>query len=356
MLRKLRLDQSKKYDRAIATQEIVVMLTSFIQGRTHIKEIGSEQGNIAHWDDFVIHRDDGTFEHLQVKKQTTSFSDEKIERGLITKGDNKGSLKPLSELDEAISSLREWVERPGSINAIPPRLFKLIVPEGSANIKEGVTVTQLARLCNEEINKHSTNEKFTQLIQDDSVTRKLCDWLKAWCGFTSNESILAALKILKITITGDQTNIDADIIKQLDLCFSKTDDVKAIISQFFEDNATYTTSITARAVHDSVRAYLLPSLGGWTQYSYSNDAWEVSGTHDATGKIEHPKNTVPHLWNSQISGVLKLNSKRHPSPIVKAIIRLVFHMHNLPLAHLNDAEAWVEVAKTFVGGTLGTHS
>jgi hypothetical protein len=356
VLRKLRLDQSKKYDRSIAMQEIALMLTAFINGRNHTKEIGSEQGGIKHWDDFIIHRENGVLEHLQVKKQTTPFSDEKVERGLISKGDKKDSPKPLSELDEAIDSLRQWVELPGSASASPPRLFKLVVPEGTVNIKEDLTMTQLARLCNEEVNKHSTIEKFNQLIQDDPVTKRICDWLKSWCGFKDHETILAALKLLKVNITGDQTNIEADIAKQLDSCFNNCNDVKAIINQFFEDNATYTTSITPRAVHDAVRAYLLPSVSGWTQYTYSNDSWEVSGTHDSSGTIEHPKNTVPHLWNSQINGVLKLNSKRHPSPVVKAIIRLVFHMHNLPLAHLNDAEAWIEAAKTFVGGTLGTHS
>lgn len=46
MLKKLRLDQTKKYEQSIAVYEIAKMLTAFVKGRTHYISIGAEQGDI----------------------------------------------------------------------------------------------------------------------------------------------------------------------------------------------------------------------------------------------------------------------------------------------------------------------
>ena len=54
MLAKLRLDQTKKYEQALAAYEIAVMLVDFALGRKHYMRIGSEQGGISKWDDIVI--------------------------------------------------------------------------------------------------------------------------------------------------------------------------------------------------------------------------------------------------------------------------------------------------------------
>ena len=42
MLAKLRLDQTKKYEQAIATYEIATMLINFTLGRRHYMRIGAE--------------------------------------------------------------------------------------------------------------------------------------------------------------------------------------------------------------------------------------------------------------------------------------------------------------------------
>ena len=71
MLAKLRLDQTKKYEHAIATYEIAYMLIHFALGRKHFMRIGSEQGEISKWDDIVIEASENCIIHFQVKRHTS---------------------------------------------------------------------------------------------------------------------------------------------------------------------------------------------------------------------------------------------------------------------------------------------
>lgn len=57
MLAKLHLDRTKKYEQALATYQITVMLIDFAQGRKHYMRIGAEQRDISTWDDIVIEKD-----------------------------------------------------------------------------------------------------------------------------------------------------------------------------------------------------------------------------------------------------------------------------------------------------------
>lgn len=66
MLRKLRLDQKSRYERAIATRYLAEMVVDYIDSREHPHSIGREQGGIGHWDDIVIKHRDGSFEHVQI--------------------------------------------------------------------------------------------------------------------------------------------------------------------------------------------------------------------------------------------------------------------------------------------------
>ena len=74
MLKKLRLDQTKVYEKCLALEEISTMLVSFVKGLPHHLAIGAEQGDIDKWDDLVIQTNNSDYIHVQVKRQTTPFS------------------------------------------------------------------------------------------------------------------------------------------------------------------------------------------------------------------------------------------------------------------------------------------
>lgn len=54
MRARLNLDQTRIYELAIAASKVSSMLVPYVRGQSHILGIGSEQGGIPHWDDFVI--------------------------------------------------------------------------------------------------------------------------------------------------------------------------------------------------------------------------------------------------------------------------------------------------------------
>lgn len=56
MLNKLRLDQTKRFERHLALEEITNMLLHFFKGNASYLSIGAEQGSIDKWDDFVIEK------------------------------------------------------------------------------------------------------------------------------------------------------------------------------------------------------------------------------------------------------------------------------------------------------------
>ena len=106
MLSKLRLKQTDKYEQAVATYEAVQMLVQYLlEGRHNARNIGSEQGGISHWDDFVIEQADGIFRHLQVKHQTTPFC------SLLVNRKQKKAPNPKKELQEPQRGTRHYCPR-----------------------------------------------------------------------------------------------------------------------------------------------------------------------------------------------------------------------------------------------------
>ena len=131
MLAKLRLDQTKKYEQALATYEIAVMLIDFALGRKHYMRIGSEQGGILKWDDIIIEQDQSSQIHIQVKRQTSvdfgTCLDECI-RNKYLQGGREGQKRDLSPLDETLKSLADWFEHI-DITKINPKIK--VIAQGS---------------------------------------------------------------------------------------------------------------------------------------------------------------------------------------------------------------------------------
>ena len=355
MLSKLRLKQTDQYEQSVATYETAQMIVQYIlDGRDHAKNIGSEQGGIIHWDDFVVEQADGIFRHLQVKRQTTPFCSLSVNR-TVKKGANpSGELQDLSEFDKAMKSLGDWIVKNSLGKVSTERTFMIVVPEGTVSIKKTITINNLDRLCSQEISALTDINRFRNLRSIDSVTNDICTWLTEWCDYRDDDVILSALKNLKIKITGNPLMIDTGIRNQLQRCFSDIDTVLSQIHSLLDTNSTFTNAITPRDVHRVLNGYLLNTTPNWTQYYLNSGTWEISGTHDANSpEPEMPAVTVPALWNAAKTGIFKLKGTRIPDDIGRAIVRLIVHLQNHPTAYIDQSQAWLEAANRLLGGTLG---
>lgn len=354
MLKKLRLKQTDTYERAVATREIVQMILPLIRGEVHAKSLGSEQGDIEHWDDFIVEHDDGTIEHQQVKQQTTDFSDKDVIRGVKSRGPNKGDPDDLSVLDEAMESLGKWTAANPVAAARKERKFKIVVPGGGVLIKKSISVDNLEKLCNTDIIHLTDSKGFSQLTAVDKASADICTWLKTWCDYTDNDAVLAALRNVEIVITGNLLAYEQQTRNLLGSCFTQADKVEGIIHGFIDENSTYTNAIKPRDVLAVLNQYRLPGSPDWTQYQFDAATCKISGTHDVlNGEIESPSQTVPALWNPAKASVFRLKGNRLPTKLGRAMVRLILHLQNLSTAHISESAAWLEASSGFVGGTLG---
>ena len=124
MLKKLNLDGTKVYETALACSSVIEMIDALLSGHDGDKSIGSEQGGIEKWDDFVIETNDATLVHIQAKRNNTDFSDHSPKRDTITQGKNIGKIRPLSSLDESLKSLADWILSVDLKTLNPKRKFK----------------------------------------------------------------------------------------------------------------------------------------------------------------------------------------------------------------------------------------
>jgi len=329
------------------------MLEGFIACTPHAFQIGSEHGKIPHWDDIVVENDDGVFEHIQVKQENVDFSNDKITRGLKTKG-NTRELKELSELDEAIKSLNIWLS--ANTNEISRRKFRFVCPAGSIKIKSGLELHHFERFCNKDITDQSNIHGLEQLLSvQHGPTEKIQTWLQSWCDVQTNEQILTIGKKLDIQFLGNEENIEILTRDILQRYFHSVNEVCGMIDFHTDKASSYTSAVTPRYMLEQIRQYLHPQINRWTQYYFDKPNWHISGTVGlSNGKVDTPCQTVPAFWNTKSRSILRLNSGQHSSPLTKAIIRLAFHIQNVPIAHFRDHDTWITYASKFVGETLGT--
>jgi len=80
MFRRFQLESKGRYEKLVIAQRLSDMLDKFLDGRIAPLRIGAEQGGIAERDDVVIHHNDEHWEHLQIKRQTSCFSDKHIDK------------------------------------------------------------------------------------------------------------------------------------------------------------------------------------------------------------------------------------------------------------------------------------
>lgn len=353
MLRKLRLDQTKKYEIAFAANSAAFMLVAFINGRKHYLSIGSEQG-IEKWDDFIIEIDKNNYKHIQVKRQLTAFSNDNPIRDTYIQGNRQGVLRDLSPLDASMKSLADFIQLPPAVPAIQ-RVFKLVVPSLNIDVKAGLPLRELHSFCENQLNNLTTEAGLRALESASPATKNLFDWLRTWCGFHDYAHIIKGLSKFEVVQSGNENDLNAETVAQLSSCFTQPEAVLENIVSFIDANSSFTSAITPRPLLLSVQYHLLPTIPSWTQFRRNGSNWEVSGTHDrANESIENAGAVVPALWEAHGVGMLKYHSDDHSTgKLPRAIIRLALHFQPNTQAYIGNMDSWTMVVKGMIGSTLG---
>lgn len=359
MLAKLRLDQTNEYELAIVVNKLAHMLVGFAYGRTHLFSIGSEQGDVEKWDDFVIMHLTNDYEYIQAKRQNLPFCTSRPLRGNKTRGDDIGNPQELSELDESIKSLGACFNGVGPIDISRQRKFTFIVPSLLVEIKKSITLNDLYSF-QLQITPSTSAPGLQALTAAAPKFADIVTWLKSWCGFTDEAHIIQALLKLKIEQVGNEVTLKNDTLNALSTCFSQSDEVLEKIASYVKSNTSFASAITPRPLLNLLQSFLLPSVPIWTQFRKNGATWEISGTHGraiSETDIEHASTIVPALWNTPSTSVVKYHSTDNEEGMLPAaLVRLVLHLKPASVAHINNYSSWTLVTKRLVGGTLGVSS
>lgn len=359
MLKKLGLDQTKVYEKYLALEEISKMLVSFVNGLPYNLAIGAEQGDIDKWDDLVIQTNTSCNIYVQVKRQLTDFSSDPIIRDKYVKGKRKDITRDLSPLDEALKSLGERISRNTGSKDLQDE-FWLELPEGSINIKKGLEIRHLRKLCDIQIKSVTGPKDLCAIDSIDSNDHNIYLWLTTWCGFTDWEHIYKALKILKIKTCGLETDIDDRVKSNLSKIFKTTEviRVRMVILSYLDENATYAGAIKPRQLLYLLKDYLLPQIHRWTLFQTDGSSWNISGIHDLedNDEIERPSVIVPALWatSNPNARYLKIDGACVENCLVsESLMRLSLHPQASFDILCSDKSSWKNTIKIKTGGTLG---
>lgn len=357
MLKKIRLDRTRTYELALATKYIAIMLDAFIDGRSHFKSLGCEQGDIDKWDDLVIDLGDDIFEHIQVKRQLTPFSSLPLERSTKASGKNKGAPQELSPLDESLASLAKW-SRGKTPKELATRRFVIEVPDLTVQIKKDYQVRHFYDLCHQHINYMTTESALALLAEQDTSVKNAYIWLTTWCDFDGWEHIIKAFRLLDVRSSGLEIDLEETTESFLSRHFSDSTKTRKTINSFIDQNSTYTVAIQPRHILSELESELIADKERWTQFKRWNSNWEISGICNLNGDdIEEPDNLVQKFWNSNEKTSLKIISLNQADNINCKIsiplMRFSLHLDGTSAAVFNEMDIWKSQARNAVSHTLG---
>lgn len=360
MLKKLRLDQTKLYEKHLILEQLSEMLVFFVKGYPHHLAIGAEQGNIDKWDDIVIKADSNYYIYVQAKRQSTDFSCYSIERDKYTKKDRVGVFKDLSPFDEAIKSIGEYISKSKADSKYSKNEFWLELPEGSTQIKKGLEVRHLKNFCDIYIKSVTTANDLKELAEKDRNVKNIYIWLTTWCDFVDWEHILKVMKILKIKESGLEKDICCRVKNNLMQIFKETEIqcVCRMILGYLDENTTFAGAIKPRQLLYLLKDYLLPNIQRWTLFKNDGSYWNVSGINDLedNNEIERPLIIVPSLWSRDNPNAryLKIDGECMENCLISdSLMRLSLHPQGSFDVICSDKSSWENLIKTKIGGTLG---
>jgi hypothetical protein len=364
MLAKLRLDQTKKYEQALATYEIAAMLIDFALGRKHYMRVGSEQGGISKWDDIVIEESRSQLIHIQVKRQTSGdfgSTNDTCVRNEISSGERKGEKRDLSPLDEALKSLANWSKGIIISNINPKREFWIELPELNTYIKNGLQIKDLKNLCEVQIKPAVTTDSGLQAqATTDKTLEKCFQWLTTWCDFENWNHIIKGLQLLKIKNSGTEGEIEGRIEEKLKEIFisDKVKEVRLRITAYTNENTTFSGAIAPRNLLFELKEFIRSDIKIWTQIDNIDNDWQISGIHDLENNtdVERPSKTIPLLWSNERGRELNINIEKVNSPfasIHESVFQLALHLDGNVNGLCSNWDGWKVCIENKIGGTLG---
>lgn len=361
MLNKLRLDQTKIYEKHIALEEISNMLVNFVEGTSHHLSIGAEQGNIDKWDDFVIEKSDGGNIYIQAKRQLTDFSSDPVIRDTYNAKDGTIKLRKLSPLDASLESLANWINDADFSSPDLKNEFRLELPDGSPEIKEGLEIRHFRTLLENHYRSITTVKDLESLASIDNSVLNSYNWLTHWCGFSGWDHILKLMKVLKIRTSGRETDIISRVENILSRIF-KPEDIKKVYSlilSYIDENETFAGAIRPRQLLYQLKEYLRPEIVRWTSFQNDGLIWCISGINDLEDntEIERPPAVVSALWTEGNPTLrrLKIQGDCIENCLISlSLMRLSMHPQSSFDIICSDRRGWVNAIKNKTGGTLGT--
>ncbi|MBD9616246.1 ABC-three component system protein [Pseudomonas sp. PDM07] len=385
MIRRFRLEQKGRYEKLVIAHRLSDMLDKFLDGRPAPLGIGAEQGGIAEWDDVVIYHSDDHWEHLQIKRQTSGFSEKHLD-----KADYLASYKPRkkaqttktaeeepkvpsdeefdSELEKVLKSLAAW--QPPAFGEKPSkRTFSLTLPGPEVVIKgkgkEIIKITHLREvwdLCRKDgvdISRLSGRE-------EDKPTQYVYTWLTTWCGFKDWAHIVEKMRMLEIHCIGDEGALEARALDSLHRHFSDSTITLSVLLDYIGDSTTDTNAVTCHTTAKHLQKLLRPDGQTWTQYLINpipGQGWTVAGTHDlgctTTVLPRSPAaQIVSHHWAESIPNRrLRLHAEyARPTralTLPSAILRLALHLKKGSESMFLGEPAWRQGAHNELRSTLG---
>ncbi|WP_122468916.1 ABC-three component system protein [Pseudomonas viridiflava] len=398
MIRRFRLEQKSSYEKLVIARRLSEMLDNFLSGRDYPLCIGAEQGGIQAWDDVVIHHSDTLWEHLQIKRQSTPFSNKHIDKAEYlesrrpkSKKTGKGAVNQSeadatqpaetesekavpadkdieSELDKAFKSLAAW-SRSDDAKKLPARMFSLTLPGIGIDIKgkgkDALRVNHLHEFC--DLCQKDGADLDAISKRDDKPTQNVYTWLTTWCGFQDWKHVVDTMRMLKVICIGDDHYLEVNSEESLRRHFIQPDVTLSLLLAYISDSTTDTNVVTCYSTAKHLRGMLLPDCETWTQYLVHpapSQGWTVAGTHDLCSTPTVPPahaalDVVNHHWNAAAQNrKLRLHSKyAAPAPstaaLPSAILRLALHLKSGSHCLLLDEAVWRQGAANELGDTLG---
>lgn len=355
MLKKLNLDQTKRYEKHLALEEISKMLVAFVKGHPHHLAIGAEQGNVDQWDDLVIQKNNGGCIYVQAKRQRTDFSSDSVQRDVYTREPRKGVPRDLSVADKAFQSLGRRM----GVGYLKDE-FWITLPEGSTQIKEGLEIRHLRKLCEEQIKSVTTAADLIELEQKDPNVHNIYLWLTTWCNFVDWEHILKALRVLRVKTTEFEEEIKVRVRSNLSEIFKTTqvEQVLMLILSYLDENATFAGAIKPRQLLYLLKEYLQTNIVRWSLFQVDGLDWNITGIHDLehNNEVERPSIMVSALWDraNQYARYLKIyGGCVENCHISTSLMRLSLHPFGSFNIHCSDKTSWQNAIIMKTGGTLG---
>ncbi|MCJ2370766.1 ABC-three component system protein [Pseudomonas sp. RGM 3321] len=347
MIRRFRLEQKSLYEKLVIAQRLSDMLEKFLDGRRAPLEIGAEQGGIEEWDDVVIVHSRDSFEHLQIKRQSTPFctkdpdmrvylaklAEKRLARekskaakaAKAAKGGKAASVplvteKPVTDkpiatdddigADEAVATLVAVDDPANADDAADAAKDSLSVLDSAfsslARHARAGTFAQLPerRFQLTLLGAHlSIKDKLTVNHLDelcklcrqiglnpddlakrvDGPTTRAHLWLTTWCGFEDWTQIIDTLKRVTVVCVGNDATLQQRSVESLGRHFTNPERALEQLISVITAEVSDVSALGCHAIIHELRDELRPDIETWAQYLLGDEVQPSGKTWSFSG-------------------------------------------------------------------------